>query len=216
MTCSNVKTEINFGHVLWFPTFATLTLRFISREFPLQLSAGANKTFSSKVQGAGRGLLWWVTGSCPPVCPPTTRARTTDPASGGETLTLLYLILMFTNCFIIELAVLSSRPDSVDLVSPLTKPEEGGVSNIQDKWSSWSSSAWDWRGQWTPSSATKEACTEGWGPERISSTTRTQSAGVKMTKKPSVTEPVVQGADSGNTQVSDIGGLSIKTQGVKC
>ena len=42
---------------------------------------------------------------------------------------------MFTNCFIIELAVLSSRPDSVDLVSPLTKPEEGGVSNIQDKWS---------------------------------------------------------------------------------
>ena len=49
-------------------------------------------------------------------------------------MTLLYLILMFTNCFIIELAVLSSRPDSVDLVSPLTKPEEGGVSNIQDKW----------------------------------------------------------------------------------
>ena len=42
----------------------------------------------------------------------------------------------------IELAVLSSRPDSVDLVSPLTKPEEGGVSNIQDKRSSWSSSAW--------------------------------------------------------------------------
>ena len=100
VTCSNVKTEINFGHVLWFPTFATLTLRFISREFPLQLSAGANKTFSSKVQGAGRGFLWWVTGSCPPVCPLTTRARTTDPTSGGETLTLLYLILMFTNCFI--------------------------------------------------------------------------------------------------------------------
>ena len=42
-----------------------------------------------------------------------------------------------------------------------------------------------------------------------------QSAVVKMTKKPSVTEPVVQGADSGNTQVSDIGGLSIQTQGVK-
>ena len=43
-----------------------------------------------------------------------------------------------------------------------------------------------------------------------------QSEVVKMTKKPSVTEPVVQGADSGNTQVSDIGGLSIQTQGVEC
>ena len=41
-------------------------------------------------------------------------------------------------------------------------------------------------------------------------------AGVKMMKKPSVTEPVVQGADSGNTQVSDIGGLSIQIQGDKC
>ena len=46
----------------------------------------------------------------------------------------LFNINVYQLLHFIELAVLSSRPDSVDLVSPLTKPEEGGVSNIQDKW----------------------------------------------------------------------------------
>ena len=131
---------------------------------------------------------------------------------------------MFTNCFIIELAVLSSRPDGVDLVSPLTKPEEGGVSNIQDKWSQRDPSYFflvviSLDLTWTVD--TKEFGYQGGLYRRLRTRedlkyNKDQSAGVKMTKKPSVTEPVVQGADSGNTQVSDIGGLSIQIQGDKC
>ena len=45
----------------------------------------------------------------------------TDPASGGEALTLLHYICLPTAFSFIDLAVLLSRAGSVELVLPLTK-----------------------------------------------------------------------------------------------
>ena len=116
VTCSNVGTEIHFGYVLQFPTFATLSLTcYVSfpdnsrsswaqqdKPYPIRW---ANKTFR-KGQGAGRGLQWILSSSL------SYHNKATDPASGVEILTTLF------NIFVNQL---SSRADSVVLVLPLIK-----------------------------------------------------------------------------------------------
>ena len=187
-------------------------LRFISRELPLQrASTGgrrANKTSSRKGQGAG---LLWISGSCPPFCPGTTRPRTRPQVGKSWLLHLIFCEL--TQLLIIELAVLSSQADSVELISPLTKqtvvtkkqrtPNTNIVSNriVLGRVSTNGSSAVQCKVSPTSRGPTATpTTTSSWSS--ASSTTMTQSPGVVMPekkvqeRKPSVTEPVVQSLTS--------------------